>query len=79
MKKFFKRLLLLLIALISLSLIKPATISQADNANKEIAFADAGWDSIKFHNAVAGLIAQELTVILGGRFQAQVLYCMKAY
>lgn len=60
MKKFFKRLLLLLIALISLSLIKPATISQADNANKEIAFADAGWDSIKFHNAVAGLIAQEL-------------------
>lgn len=29
-------------------------------ASKEIAFADAGWDSIKFHNAVAGIIAEEL-------------------
>lgn len=27
---------------------------------KEIAFADAGWDSIKFHNAVAGTIINEL-------------------
>ena len=27
---------------------------------KEIVFADAGWESIKFHNAVAGIIAQEI-------------------
>lgn len=26
----------------------------------EIRFADAGWDSVKFHNAVAGLIAEEV-------------------
>ena len=25
---------------------------------KEIAFADVGWDSVRFHNAVAGLIAE---------------------
>lgn len=33
-----------------------------DNSNdkKEIKFADAGWDSIKFHNAVAGTILEEL-------------------
>ena len=24
----------------------------------EIAFADVGWDSVKFHNAVAGLVAE---------------------
>ncbi|NLD18188.1 MAG: ABC transporter permease, partial [Tissierellia bacterium] len=27
---------------------------------REIKFADAGWDSIKFHNAVAGTILEEL-------------------
>ena len=25
---------------------------------KTIVFSDAGWDSVKFHNAVAGLIAE---------------------
>ena len=29
-------------------------------AKKKITFADAGWDSIKFHNAVAGLIVEEI-------------------
>jgi glycine betaine/proline transport system permease protein/glycine betaine/proline transport system substrate-binding protein len=29
------------------------------SSNKEIVFADAGWDSIKLNNAIAGLIAQE--------------------
>ncbi len=29
-------------------------------AKKKITFADAGWDSIKFHNAVAGLIVEEV-------------------
>ena len=27
---------------------------------KELVLADCGWDSIKFHNAVAGLIAEEI-------------------
>ena len=26
----------------------------------KIVFADAGWDSVKFHNAVAGTIVEEL-------------------
>ncbi|MEG0115945.1 MAG: ABC transporter permease, partial [Hydrogenoanaerobacterium sp.] len=25
---------------------------------RDIAFADVGWDSVKFHNAVAGFIAE---------------------
>lgn len=31
-----------------------------DQSEKEIAFADAQWDSIKFHNAVAGTIAEKV-------------------
>ena len=26
---------------------------------KTVVFSDAGWDSVKFHNAVAGLIAEK--------------------
>lgn len=29
------------------------------NNEKTVVFSDAGWDSVKFHNAVAGLIADE--------------------
>lgn len=51
-------IILLLVLLIT------STVAGAANSdeysNKEIIFADAGWDSIKFHNAVAGLIASEL-------------------
>jgi glycine betaine/proline transport system permease protein/glycine betaine/proline transport system substrate-binding protein len=41
-------------------LLTSTTVYASDTNNKEIVFADAGWDSIKFHNAVAGLIAEEL-------------------
>ena len=34
--------------------------STGDSGKKEIVFAEAGWDSIKFHNAVAGIIAEEI-------------------
>lgn len=34
--------------------------STGDSGKKEIVFAEAGWDSIKFHNAVAGIIAEEV-------------------
>lgn len=54
MKRFISILVLLMILLTS------TTVYASDTNNKEIVFADAGWDSIKFHNAVAGLIAEEL-------------------
>lgn len=37
-----------------------SSVTYAQNPDKELVFADAGWDSIKFHNAVAGLIAESL-------------------
>lgn len=46
--------------LLLVALIASFSVSYADTANKEIVFADAGWDSVKFHNAVAGLVAEEL-------------------
>ena len=33
---------------------------ESGGGNKEINFADAGWDSNKLHNAIAGTIAEEL-------------------
>lgn len=33
---------------------------EADTEGREIAFANAGWESNMFHNAVAGLIAEEV-------------------
>lgn len=35
-----------------------AGLSGCSNKQKEITFADVGWDSVRFHNAVAGLIAE---------------------
>lgn len=54
-----------IISLIILSLMIITTLvgcsgNPTGSLNKEIAFADAGWDSIKFHNTVAGLIAKEV-------------------
>lgn len=54
MKKFFKVVLLLVVLMVT------STNAYADNTDKKLVFADAGWDSIKFHNAVAGLIAKEI-------------------
>lgn len=36
------------------------SLDSSSDVNKEIKFADAGWDSVKFHSAVAGTILQEL-------------------
>ncbi len=36
------------------------SFTYAQGPQKEIVFADAGWDSIKFHNTVAGFIAESL-------------------
>ncbi|RBP61385.1 glycine betaine/proline transport system permease protein/glycine betaine/proline transport system substrate-binding protein [Alkalibaculum bacchi] len=47
-------------ALLLVALMCSFSVGYADTPNKEIAFADAGWDSVKFHNAVAGFIAEEL-------------------
>lgn len=41
------------------NLVIPSGESYAQE-NKEIVFADAGWDSVKFHNSVAGLIAEKV-------------------
>ncbi len=59
MKQISKILLLLASVLLAL-----AGCTGGDSAdkvsNKEIIFADVDWDSIKFHNAVVGTIANEL-------------------
>lgn len=55
--------ILLLVGIISLTLVGcTGGDSEADGpyAGVEIKFADAGWDSIRFHNAVAGTISEEL-------------------
>lgn len=52
------KITLLLVLLVSLTLAGCSTGSSS--GNKKIKFADAGWDSIKFHNAVAGTILEEL-------------------
>lgn len=57
MKRFFCVFLLAFILVSSISINASAT---ADYSGKEITFADGGWDSNKFHNAVAGLIAEQL-------------------
>ncbi len=53
--------ILLMVGIISLTLVGCGggkTVGDRPFAGVEIKFADAGWDSIKFHNAVAGTIAQ---------------------
>ena len=50
--------ILLLVGIMSLTLVGCAGGSV--DGRGEIKFADAGWDSIRFHNAVAGTIAEEL-------------------
>jgi glycine betaine/proline transport system permease protein/glycine betaine/proline transport system substrate-binding protein len=50
-----KKTLLVLIALIVALTIPTAAIAEPKTA---ITFADVGWDSIRFHNAVAGTIAE---------------------
>ena len=56
MKKFLSLVVTALLLVGSL-----AGCSGNDSASGgHIIFADAGWDSIKFHNAVAGLIAEEV-------------------
>lgn len=49
-----------IISFILLILILTSSSVYSEGVNKEIRFADAGWDSIKFHNAVAGLIIEQL-------------------
>lgn len=48
--------IILLFTLLTLTIMGCSERSSA----KEISFAEAGWDSIKFHNAVAGIIAEEI-------------------
>ncbi|MBU5440092.1 ABC transporter permease subunit [Tissierella sp. MSJ-40] len=54
MRKFFSIILLLILVITS------TFVYSEEVAIKEIAFADVGWDSVKFHNAVAGLIAEQI-------------------
>lgn len=55
MKKFLSVLMIAL--MLSTTLIG---CSSDSGGGGEIKFADAGWDSVKFHNAVAGLIAEKV-------------------
>ena len=50
--------IILVVSLLALTLVGCAGDDSADGGH--IVFADAGWDSIKLHNALAGLIAGEL-------------------
>lgn len=55
LKKWLRLILLLtIVSMLIIGCSKSATV------DKEIVFADAGWDSIKFHNAVAGEIISKL-------------------
>ena len=45
-------------ALLAAVLAAGAGLSGCASKSREIVFADVGWDSVKFHNAVAGLIAE---------------------
>ena len=56
MKKFLSVLMVVLI--LSMTLI--GCSSDSEEGRGEIKFADAGWDSVKLHNAIAGHIASEL-------------------
>lgn len=38
----------------------PTDKALAEESEKHIIFADAGWDSARFHNAMAGLVAEEV-------------------
>lgn len=51
---------LILSTILVLSIIVTACAGGSTTGAKEIKFADAGWDSIKFHNAVAGTVLSEL-------------------
>lgn len=55
-----KTLILTLVFLLLIGPITSLALDSPDYSDREIVFADAGWDSAKFHNALAGLIAQEL-------------------
>jgi glycine betaine/proline transport system substrate-binding protein len=50
--------IILMVSLLALTLVGCAGDDSAEEGH--IVFADAGWDSIKLHNAVAGLIAEQL-------------------
>jgi glycine betaine/proline transport system permease protein/glycine betaine/proline transport system substrate-binding protein len=53
-KKFLSIILLLILVITSIF------VYSEEVTAKEIVFADVGWDSVKFHNAVAGLIAEQI-------------------
>lgn len=56
MKSFNK--LLFMVLSISLMIFIGACSSEGDQNNEMIVFADNGWDSLKFHNEVAGFIIE---------------------
>lgn len=51
--------IILAISLLALTVVGCSGDSGSD-VRKEVSFADAGWDSNKLHNSIAGLIAEEL-------------------
>ncbi len=53
-----KRLSIILV--VSLLALTVVGCSGDSSGSKEVKFADAGWDSNKLHNAIAGVIAEEL-------------------
>ena len=61
LKNYFKQGLILSIVVFFLTGIYGCVQANAQNSNtKTIRFADMGWDSVRFHNAVVGLIAERL-------------------
>ena len=47
-----------IVAVLAMVLTLGAGLAGCSTKSREIAFADVGWDSVKFHNAVAGLVAE---------------------
>lgn len=57
MKKILS--IVLLVSLLSLTIVGCSSVDEVDSKG-EIVFAQAGWASNEFHNAVAGLVAKEV-------------------
>lgn len=55
-----KTISLILICIFMTTILIGCSETTSDNSNKEIVFANAGWDSVLFHNAVAGIIAEQV-------------------
>ena len=68
MRKVFAALLALVLACSLIGTLGLPVLAADPPEKTALVFADVGWDSIRFHNAVAGLIAEGTTEISATQF-----------